>query len=151
VTNQDHLKLPLPGTQRRENRLPAFQVLHDDLPAGARRPIVAAPPAPLISSPMPMPLRLIEEAGGVRMAVKVVPGASRDRIVGVLGDALKVAVSKPPAGGAANAAVIALLADRCGVPRNAIRIVRGLSAPRKEIFIRGLSARACHSKLAGEI
>ena len=50
-----------------------------------------------------MPLSLTEHpTGGVRFPLKVVPGSSRDRIVGLLGDALKIAVSKPPADGAAN-------------------------------------------------
>ncbi len=34
--------------------------------------------------------------GGVQISVKAVPGASRTRIVGWLGDHLKVAVAAPP-------------------------------------------------------
>ena len=64
-----------------------------------------------------MAVRIVDDSHGVRMAVKVVPGASRDRIVGKLGDALKVAVSKPPEAGAANKAVIALLARSLDVDR----------------------------------
>ncbi|MGB9626422.1 MAG: DUF167 domain-containing protein, partial [Phycisphaerae bacterium] len=47
--------------------------------------------------------------GGVEVAVKVVPGSSRDRIMGVLGDALKIAVAAPPEKGKANQAVIEVL------------------------------------------
>lgn len=47
-----------------------------------------------------------------RLTVKVVPGSSRDQIVGWLGDALKVKVTAPPEKGRANAAVVAILADR---------------------------------------
>ena len=85
-------------------------------------------------------IRLTEQNGGVRIALKVVPGASRDRVVGVLSDALKVAVSKPPEAGAANAAVVALLAETLGVPGASVRIVRGHANPRKDVFVAGVSA-----------
>ena len=58
-----------------------------------------------------MDVSVTQVAEGAQFAIKVVPGASRDRIVGVLGSALKVAVSKPPQGGAANRAVVELLAE----------------------------------------
>ena len=82
------------------------------------------------------------------MALKVVPGASRDRIVGVLGDALKVAVSKPPAGGAANKAVIQLLAAHLGLPATSIAITRGHANPRKEVLVTGLTAEELAARLA---
>jgi uncharacterized protein len=85
-------------------------------------------------------LRLVEQNGGVRLSIKAVPGASRDRIVGELGDALKVAVSAPPEGGKANRAIVALLSRRLGVPESHVSIVRGQSSPRKEVFIAGVSA-----------
>ena len=56
----------------------------------------------------------------VTLIVKVVPGSSRDRIVGKYGDALKVQVSAAPERGRANEAVIALIAIAllagCGSP-----------------------------------
>jgi uncharacterized protein YggU (UPF0235/DUF167 family) len=50
-----------------------------------------------------------------RLILKVVPGSSREEIVGWLGDSLKVKVKAPPETGRANEAVIALLADRLGL------------------------------------
>ncbi len=95
-----------------------------------------------------MPLRLTPTPAGVRFAIKVVPGASRDRVVGLLGDALKVAVSKPPSGGAANAAVIALLATALGVRESQIAIVSGHTNPRKEIEVSGVTVEQILDQLA---
>lgn len=95
-----------------------------------------------------MPIKVTEQNGGVRLMLKVVPGASRDRIVGVLGDALKIAVSKPPAEGAANKAVVKLLADALNLPVGNVSIVRGQSNPRKEVVIIGVSASDLNARLA---
>jgi uncharacterized protein len=77
--------------------------------------------------------------GGVEISVKVVPGASRDRIAGMLGDALKVQVSAPPERGKANAAVEALLAGALGLDARSVSVVRGTTNPRKTVLIRGRS------------
>ena len=95
-----------------------------------------------------MPIKLTTEPAGVRMALKVVPGSSRDRIVGELGDALKIAVSKPPEGGAANRAVVKLLADALNVPEANVTLVRGHTNPRKEVLITGLSVADLSTRLA---
>jgi uncharacterized protein (TIGR00251 family) len=94
-----------------------------------------------------MALKIEQRAGGVSVAVKVVPGASRDRIVGELGDALKLAVSKPPQGGAANAAVVGLVSHTLGLPRQNVTIVRGHSTPRKELLIVGLTVEQVCQRL----
>jgi uncharacterized protein (TIGR00251 family) len=93
-------------------------------------------------------VRFTNVDGGVRFAVKVVPGSSRDRVVGPLGEALKVAVSKPPQGGAANDALVALLADVLGVAPGQVTITRGHGSPRKEILVRGLNVTDVSSRLA---
>jgi len=80
--------------------------------------------------------------GGVHLAVKVVPGASRSRIVGVLGDRLKVAVSAPPEAGKANRAVCDLLARAFDVPAGDVSVISGTSKPRKVIEVLGPTACA---------
>jgi uncharacterized protein len=93
-------------------------------------------------------IALTEQAGAVRFAVKVVPGASRDRIVGALGDALKIAVSKPPHNGQATAAVIRLLADALCLNAAQITILRGHASPRKEISIAGIALADLQQRLS---
>ena len=73
-----------------------------------------------------------------RLKVKVVPGSSRDQIVGWLGDALKIKVAAPPEKGKVNEAVIALVAERLGVARDAVEIVAGHSSAQKELSIAGV-------------
>lgn len=87
--------------------------------------------------------------GGVEVAVKVVPGASRSRLAGLLGDALKVQVAAPPERGAANAAVRALLADRLGVAERQVTLVRGATQPRKVWRVAGVTAESARRALGG--
>ncbi len=77
-----------------------------------------------------------------RLKVKVVPGSSRDEIVGWLGDALKIKVTTPPEKGKANERVIAILADRLGVGKDDIKVVSGHSSPSKVVTINGMSDEA---------
>ena len=86
-------------------------------------------------------------AGGAVIAVKVVPGASRDRIMGPLGEALKVAVAAPPEKGKANAAVSAILAKALGLDRRAVALVSGPTNPRKEFLLAGLSAAEARRRI----
>ena len=74
------------------------------------------------------------------MAVKVVAGSSRDRIVGTLGEALKVAVAAPAEKGAANKVLLKLLAKRLNLPHAQIQILSGQTQARKLILVLGLSA-----------
>ena len=71
------------------------------------------------------------------VAVKVVPKASRDRIMGELDGALKVAVSAAPERGAANRAVCRLIAAALGLRARQVSVETGLTSPRKTIRIAG--------------
>lgn len=76
---------------------------------------------------------------GVTVRVKVVPGSSRDRLAGVLGDRLKVTVSAPPEGGKANRAVCELLASLLGMPLKQVTLVLGQTQPMKTILVTGMT------------
>ena len=78
--------------------------------------------------------------GGAILAVKVVPGSSRERIVGPLGNRLKVSVREPPEKGAANRAVCALVAGALGLRGGDVEVLRGAGRPQKDLLVRGLSA-----------
>jgi uncharacterized protein YggU (UPF0235/DUF167 family) len=71
----------------------------------------------------------------VRLLLKVVPKASRDRVVGWVGERLKVAVRAAPERGRANEAVVALLAGALALPRGGVRVVAGHTAPEKIVEV----------------
>jgi uncharacterized protein len=82
-----------------------------------------------------------------RLQVKVVPGASRSRITGRLGDALKVSVTAQPERGEANAAVEELLAAALGILPRAVTVVSGHGSARKIVEINGMSEEDVHERL----
>ena len=79
---------------------------------------------------------------GVVVQIKVVPGASRDRIAGELGGALKVTVAAPPEGGKANKAVARLLAKALNLRASQVQVVRGATSPNKSVLIQGTDEQA---------
>ena len=81
------------------------------------------------------------------LKVKVVPGSSRTKIDGWLGDALKVRVSAKPEKGRANDAVVTLLAETLGIRRQDISISSGGTSPRKSFIINDLSDSEVRSRL----
>ncbi|MFW5751327.1 MAG: DUF167 domain-containing protein [Planctomycetota bacterium] len=74
---------------------------------------------------------------GCCLRVKVVPGAARDRVMGLLGDHLKLRVRPPPEDGRANAAVQALLARWIGCRPDELELVAGHTRERKRWRYRG--------------
>ena len=84
-------------------------------------------------------LKLIAKENAVLVPVKVDPGASRTRHVGLHGGAARVAVAAPPEKGKANRAVIALLAELLAVKKRDVTVVSGHAAPLKTIQIAGIT------------
>jgi uncharacterized protein YggU (UPF0235/DUF167 family) len=82
-----------------------------------------------------------------RLMVKVIPKASRSRVIGWLGDALKVAVTAPPEAGRANAAVADLLASTLDIPASSVRCIAGHASSRKLFEIAGLTDEAITRRL----
>ena len=90
-------------------------------------------------------LSITDTPQGCTFTVKVIPGSSRDCVVGVLGQSLKVAVSSPPERGAANKALLKVLAKRFNIRPAKLRILRGHSQPHKQILVLGLTAHQLRS------
>lgn len=93
-------------------------------------------------------LRIRTEPDGIVLAIKAVPGSSRDAVVGVLGDALKVATSTAAEKGKANKAIAAILADAFDIDRRRVRLYAGPTSPRKEFLLQGLTEPQLRKKLA---
>jgi uncharacterized protein len=76
-----------------------------------------------------------ERADSIRIAVKVQPRSSRNEIMGVSGGALKIKLTAPPVDGAANSALVELLASELEIPKRRISIVSGETSRSKLVEI----------------
>lgn len=83
-----------------------------------------------------------DNPGSCLLAVKAVPGASRDQIAGMMefpdGPRLKVRVATAPESGKANKAIEKLLAKALGVSARDVTIATGPTNPIKTFRVRGL-------------
>jgi uncharacterized protein len=96
-----------------------------------------------------MPGLIVTSAGqGVRLTVRVQPRASRAHIDGVRDGVLRVRLTAAPVDGAANAALVELLAETLGVARRAVRIVRGSTARQKLVEIEGIDRQSAERRFA---
>ena len=86
--------------------------------------------------------------GGVEFRVRAQPKASRNEVVGLHGDALKVAVTAAPTGGKANRAIERALAKAFGVRPSAVDVVAGQTSRDKTARISGLGAAEARKRLA---
>jgi uncharacterized protein len=88
-----------------------------------------------------------QSATGISFAVKVHPRAHKEAITGVIGDALKLALTAPPVDGKANQAVIEFFADLFAISRSSITIASGETSRNKVIHVSGISAEQVRQKL----
>jgi len=86
----------------------------------------------------------------VRFGVRLTPRGGVDRVDGVNDEgALQARVAAPPVGGAANTALIRLLADELDVSRSAVRLVAGASGRHKLVVVEGVSAEEIAARWPG--
>ncbi len=84
---------------------------------------------------------------GCVLAVRAQPGAKKRGLIGMHGEALKLAVQAPADQGKANAALVDLLAELLDVRPRQIELLSGQTNRSKSFLVRGLTAAAARTKL----
>ena len=84
---------------------------------------------------------------GVTLVIQVVPGASREGVVGVHGEALKVRVTAAPEKGKANRSVCRLLARLLDWPANRVELISGQTSRKKVVLFQGLDQAELQARL----
>jgi len=90
---------------------------------------------------MTLPPYVRIKEGNCYFQIVVAPGAKRDKIIGLHGDRLKIAIAAPPVDGKANQRLIRYLAEVLAVPQANIFIEKGEKSNRKSIIIQGMTLK----------
>ena len=85
----------------------------------------------------------------VRFAVRLTPRSAVERVEDVVDGVLKVRVMAPAVEGAANSALVRLLADELGVARRDVRIVAGAASRQKLVVVDGVDSDAVVARWPG--
>jgi uncharacterized protein (TIGR00251 family) len=72
---------------------------------------------------------------GIYLKVKVIPKSSRNGVIGLMGDRIKVSVKAAPQNGEANEAVRDVVSDFFGLKKNACIITAGHKTSHKTVFV----------------
>lgn len=83
--------------------------------------------------------------------VKIVPGSSKNKIIGAYNDALKISIAAPPVEGKANKKCITYLAKYFDVAKSKIEIISGQTSKNKLIKIYDISPKEFLDKLEKDI
>lgn len=76
-------------------------------------------------------------ATGIEIAVRVTPRAGRDALAAGTEEHFAARLAAPPVEGAANAALVPLVAKAFGVPKRDVTLIAGETARLKRLSIRG--------------
>lgn len=81
------------------------------------------------------------------LSIRVIPRAKRSAITGMRDGAWVVRLQAPPVEGAANDALMALLAATLGVPKRAVSIVSGETSRQKRVRVAGMDTATAQELL----
>lgn len=85
------------------------------------------------------------------MQVKITPGSSRTKLLGLHGQSLKIAIAAPPEKGKANAALIAFLSEITDLPKQKITLTSGETNPEKTLVLSGIDPGNCITLLREQL
>ena len=86
---------------------------------------------------------------GVVLALHVQPRASKNEIVGVRGEELRVRLTSPPVEGAANKLCCSFFARLFGLPGRDVELAGGEKSRHKRLLLRGADPQQVKDVLAG--
>lgn len=87
---------------------------------------------------------------GAALAIRVIPGASRNEIAEILDDGtIRIRLTAPPVEGRANAALIDFLSKILDIPKSKIDIIAGHSRRDKLVSILDVDAETIQARIAG--
>ncbi len=89
-----------------------------------------------------------EKGGTVSLLIYVQPKASRNKVVGLHDDAVKISTTAPPVEGKANAAVIKILSKFFNLPKSAIALQAGRESRKKRFSLSGISLADAQEAIA---
>jgi uncharacterized protein len=75
---------------------------------------------------------------GIIIEVKVDPRSSKNEIVGAVEKTVRIKLTAPPVGGAANEMLIELLAKKFGIRKSDVLIMKGETSRHKLIKLKGV-------------
>jgi len=81
------------------------------------------------------------------LELKIIPNAPRNEIAGWVGSALKIKIHAPALEGRANDELLDFLAEKLGVHRRAVTLLRGDKSRQKVVQIAGLDSAGVKQRL----
>ena len=90
---------------------------------------------------------VVTREGAVRFEVRARPRARKSRVAGERDGALVVELAAPPVDGAANSALVEVLAVSLGLARRSVTLVRGETSRTKLVEVEGVTAEDVRARL----
>jgi len=91
---------------------------------------------------------ILSESNRVVLTIRVVPRASKNELIGLYGDKLKIRLHAPPVKGRANKELISFLSRKLDVPKQQIVLLTGTSSCDKRLAVTGISESDVRSRLS---
>jgi uncharacterized protein len=87
------------------------------------------------------------KTGHVLVRVRVQPRSSSNSVRLARDGRIRIALTAPPVDGEANRALVKFMADRLGLPKRAIRLVKGETSREKTLRVEGMDVAALRVRL----